>query len=772
MRLFTSFFPDFTLEEGFMFIKGGKLFQCLAEVSTLQGEIKKRRDPFLHESIKKVRLQEYLDEGWVLEKEHARTARVKKAKPHDILLEDRTWALLARLGFPVLNKDRLCKIDYSKDSTIPGKQIDVFAANSDTVVVVECKSSPTKKVVNFSKEIGELGHIKEGVNTTIKKSFTSKPKVAWIFLTQNIILSKSDKARLDEIGILHFSDEDILYYENLVDLLGSVACYQLLGKLFKNQTIPGLEYLTPAVKGKLGGFTTYSFSVEPIVLLKIGFVLHRTDSNLSAFDSYQRMVSKARIKDIERYINEGGFFPNSIIINFNTKKPLRFDEVKSCEHCSQSDVGILHLPNRYHSAFIIDGQHRLYGYGNTEWKDKNTVPVVAFENLPEERQTRIFVDINHEQKSVPTNLLMTLMGEFNWGSDNADEALGAVKARLIDRLNSAIESPLNKRIRVADEKGSEIRCLTKNYLTGQALNKTHFFGTTQKKKIIKTGSLWAGDYQTTLEKAYEFLSACFQLFEAGVPDQWAKGSMEGGFISMNAGVSSIIRVIDDIVEFLGKTESVDFGKLTGAAIAEKVKPYLLPGIDFLKTLSLEEIKKLRSHVGGSAVDIVLREFQNVINLEFYEFSPEGLAQWQKESTGKFNEDARKIGDEMQLKVREFIFATLKEKFGTKDDRWWTEGVPKDIQKRCSNERIEQGEGPDQKYMLLLDYAAIIKHQKDLLLNTFTAKDMKSASVEKRLNWFVQWNKIRNKYSHPEKGNVTEEEYAYLKETREWLSKVI
>lgn len=748
------------------------LLPQLAEVASLKGEIAKRRDRFLHETIKKARLQEYLDEGWALEKEHARTFRMKKLKPHDILLEDRAWALLARLGFPLLNKDRHCRIDYSKDPTIPGKQIDVFAADKTTAIVVECKSSAEKKSVNFSKEIGELGHIKDGVSNTIKKAFTPKIKIAWVFLTQNIILSKQDKARLEDSGILHFSDEDIGYFENLTDLLGSVACYQLLGKLFKNQTIPGLEYTTPAVKGKLGGFTTYSFSVEPIVLLKIGFVLHRTDASVSAFNSYQRMVSKSRIKDIESYINAGGFFPNSIILNFNTKKPLRFDEVKECKHCSQSDLGILHLPNHYHSAFIIDGQHRLYGYGNTKWKDKNTIPVVAFENLPEEQQTRIFVDINHEQKSVPTNLLMTLMGEFNWGSDNADEALGAVNARLIDRLNSAIESPLHKRIRVADEKGSELCCLTKNYITGQALKKTHFFGVTQKKKLVKTGSLWAGDYQSTLDKTYEFLCACLQLFEAGLPDQWGKGSTEGGFITMNAGISSAIRIMDDIVEFLGKTEHLDFTKLTGEEIAAKVKPYLVPVIDFLSALSLEEIKKLRGHVGGSAVDIVLSEFQNAVNLKFNEFSPEGLAQWQKESTGKFNEESKKIGDEMHLKLREYVFARLKEKFGTVDDRWWREGVPKTIQHQCAKERINQGEGEDHQYMNLVDYMEIIRHQKDNLINHFTPPGMGSVSTEKKLKWFLDWNRIRQKYSHPEKAKVTEEEYLFLKETREWLYKAI
>jgi DNA sulfur modification protein DndB len=745
----------------------------LDEVSSLKGEISRRKNKFIYETVKKTRLKEYEDDGWEVAKENVNTYRMKKPKAHDVLFEDRVWALFARLGFEQMNKDRNFRIQYSKKKEIPGKQIDVFAADSETVILVECKSAETRKRTSFSKDIAELGLIKEPIFNTIKKHFSpKKPKIAWIFATNNYIVSKPDELRLDENNILYFSQDDIQYYEHLVDLLGSVARYQLFGSIFRNQSILGLNYSTPAIKGKLAGFTTYSFSVEPEVLLKIGFVLHRTDSSMQAFDSYQRMVKKPRIKEIEKYINGGGFFPNSIIINFNTEKPLRFDEVQTCEHCSQSDLCILHLPNQYHSAFIIDGQHRLYGYGNTEWKSKNTIPVVAFENLPEKEQTRTFIDINNKQKSVSKNLLMTLMGEFNWGSDNHDEALAAVKTRLIDYLNNRNDSPLYKRIKLLDEKGSQKRCLTKNYLIGQALNKTNFFGITQKKKIVKTGYLWAGDYDSTLEKSYEFLNTCLQFFEMGVTEQWEKGSSEGGFITMNLGISSLIRVFDDLLEYLEKEHRIDFTKLTGEEMGGKLKPYLDPIISFVNSLSLEEIKKLRGFVGGSAVDRVLREFQNVINKDFDSFSPEGLAQWQKESTGMYNDPSRELGDDIQMRIRGFIFGKLKEEYGISDDRWWLKGIPKDIQKKCAVEKIEHGEGSEQDYLYLIDYQKIIKHQKKILLNCFTPPDLKSASVDKRVNWFAQWNKIRAKYSHPEKGKVTEEEYQFLLDLKEWLYKNI
>ena len=742
----------------------------LVEVAELKGELRKRKDKYVYETVDKALGDKYKAKGWELSKRNKKTDRMKRLKSHDVYFEDRVWALLAALDFNLINTDRNFRLAYSENPDITAKQIDVFVVDSDTALVVECKSASKRTRSSFSKDIAEIVGIKSEILKRLKKQFKRSLKVRWIFATSNVIVTKPDAARMADNDIVHFNDEDIEYYEQLGNLLGPTAKYQLLGRLFQNQKIEGLKYSTPAIRGHLGGFKTYSFSVEPEVLLRIGFVLHRTDSSEEAFKSYQRMVKKARIKQIENYINDDGFFPNSIIINFNTKRALSFKPVPSAKHSSMSELGILHLPNAYHSAFIIDGQHRLYGYGNTEWKSKNTIPVVAFENLPEKEQTRIFVDINNKQKSVPQSLLITLMGEFNWGSVNADEALSAVKTRLIDYLSSKIDSPLYKRIKLLDEPGSNTRCLTKNYLIGQALNKTNFFGLVQKKKLVKHGYLWTGDYQSTLDKSYDFLSACFQFIENDLSSQWSLGKAEGGFITMNLGVSSSIRVINDILLYLDKTASYDFATLSGEELAGLVKEYFEPVAAYLKGLTYEEIKKLRGFVGGSAVDRVLREFQNAINQKHSGFEPEGFAQWRKDNSGKFNAKAKALGDEMQLRVRDFIFDALKAAFGTANDRWWNDGVHSEIQIRCSIERIKKGDAPGTEYtqMYLLDYQRIIFDRKDLLLEVFTAPGNERLKQSKKLDWFVKWNNIRSKYSHPERGKVTEKEFEYLQQLESWL----
>ncbi|MBW1746206.1 MAG: hypothetical protein JRJ25_07835, partial [Deltaproteobacteria bacterium] len=167
-------------------------------------------------------------------------------------------------------------------------------------------------------------------------------KLKFIFATKNYFLSKPDKERLDNFGILHFDEETIQYYQDLTKHLGLSARFQLLGNLFEGQDIPELQNQIPAIVGKMGGHTYYSFSIEPEKLLKIGYVLHRNKANRKLMPTYQRLIKRARLKSVQEFVEDGGFFPNSIIIDINTNgKKLRFDKSGSQVDNALSKIGVL-----------------------------------------------------------------------------------------------------------------------------------------------------------------------------------------------------------------------------------------------------------------------------------------------------------------------------------------------------------------------------------------------------------------------------------------------
>ena len=212
-----------------------------------------------------------------------------------------------------------------------------------------------------------------------------KPKV--VLATKNIHILPAAMESLDNLDVIHLDEESISYFLSLAEHLGKAARFQLLGSLFAGQRIQGLDSKVNALRGKMGALTYYLFAIEPERLLKIAYVLHRNRANSDLMPTYQRLIRRARLQAVSRFVDTGGFFPNSIILNLEAGRSVQFD--------SQSKVGdgpvmgVLHLPQTYRSAYVIDGQHRLYGYANSERAAPELTPVVAFVNLPRPHQTKM-----------------------------------------------------------------------------------------------------------------------------------------------------------------------------------------------------------------------------------------------------------------------------------------------------------------------------------------------------------------------------------------------
>ena len=549
--------------------------------------------------------------------------------------------------------------------------------------------------------------------------------------------------------------------------MGYAAKYQLFGKLFAGQDIPNLRNKVPSIKGKMSsGHTFYSFSIDPYLLLKMGFILHRTETDVEASEAYQRLVTKKRLGDIGKYIDGGGYFPNSIIINIETKrkKGLQFDPASASEHDSDTSLGVLHLPKTYRSAFIIDGQHRLYGYSRSKSKSHHTIPVVAFHNLPQEEQAKIFVDINHQQKSVPASLLRSIMADFNWKSEDASLAISSLKTRLLTHMNYDDGNPFYERIILSEEPPTPQRCLTLETVLKWGLSsKTGFFGTVKNKTLIKTGYLTDASYEETLNKSIDLFTGCFGYIRDELEDQWNAGNGDSGFIAMNIGVAATMRTIDHILDYLVKFQNTKCEELTGQELADVVIPYLLPIVDFINSLDYDGLKKLRSYFGSGAPEKVTMEFLNAIHEEFNEFNPDGLEQWGKEHSGVFNMPAWDLGhNSIEPLIHEFIIKMLKKDLGEK--KWWNEGVPKDIQKACSDASIDEGsDEPHWHFLNTIHYNSIILKHWTILGEYFTPNGMETVKKEKKLSWLSTFNSVRKKYSHPQREVITEQEYNFLQD---------
>jgi len=189
---------------------------------------------------------------------------------------------------------------------------------------------------------------------------------------------------------------------------------------------------------------------------------------------------------------------------------------------------------------------------------------------------------------------------------------------------------------------------------------------------------------------------------------------------------------------------------------------------FVNNLSDEGLKKLRGLFGSGATEKVLREFQFAVHEQFADYDPKGLQQWIKDTSGQFNDNAYDLGyHKIEPFLHDFICNALRKEFG--DRNWWAQGIPKRVQKQCSDTRIDQGSSePEYRYLTTISYAEIIKSNWNLFGEAMTEPGKENAAKDKRIAWLAQFNLIRQKYSHPQRENITEGEYNFLDELWIWL----
>ena len=365
-------------------------------------------------------------------------------------------------------------------------------------------------------------------------------------MTENIIWSAPDKQRALGEQIRIITERELRYYLQVAEHLGKAACYQFLAEFLKDVVIPELSGRTvSAIRGKLGGRPFFCFVTTPRDLLKISFVNHRSLNDPEGAPTYQRLVSRTRMRDIGDFIKAGGYFPNNLLINF--VRPARFERSSVGER-DGIQFGRLYLPDRYRSAWIIDGQHRLYGFAPIDDKYLNqNIIVVAFENLSKTEEANLFVTINHEQKSVPKHLLADLEGELKWGSDIPSERIGSISARVINLLNIDLGEPFYNRITQQGMPTTSRTSLTIPALK-DALRRSGLLGRSAlENKVYDHGPLCGATDAETRQRAREALNEFFSMVRNSNMREWNSG--RDGFLCTNVAVQAYVIFLGSLLKY-------------------------------------------------------------------------------------------------------------------------------------------------------------------------------------------------------------------------------
>lgn len=758
-------------------------WDLLVSGEALQATYAQRKKTFIEDKVRRTLLPELEEEGWEEYKRYKneKFVGVRKFKKFDEVFEDYVWCLFAGFGFSQLNKNRFFEMSYDFQNPNHTQQIDVFAADDETVIIVECKAAEKLKDGNFKKPLEAFHGQMEGLRREARKRFP-KAKVKFIWATHNYIVTPTDQEKMRDWDIVHFSDSVINYYYELVKHLGTCARYQLLGNLFANLDIANMEDRIPAIQGEMGGHKYYSFSIEPERLLKIGYVLHRNEANRNMMPTYQRLIKKKRLNDVQKFINGGGYFPNSLIISIDSGgKGLQFDLSDKKVENAHSRLGILHLPKKYRSAYIIDGQHRLYGYSDSEYAKSNCIPVVAFVDLDRKEQIKLFMDINENQKAVPKTLRVTLNADMLWTSPDYNERRQALRSKIAQMLGEEGTSPLLGRVVVGEEEKSTVKCITVEAIQ-TALKKCSFFSQFGKKNcIVKDGTFDVGTNQGTCDLLYPFLEGCLRYVKNASPDEWERGDVGDGMLTINRGIQAVIRAINDVVNLLVSRGDCNPKTEKTEKLIRDVSFYLDPLTRYLNGLTQQERKDLRGFFGGGADTRFWRAFQKAIAEERPDFQPEGLKDYWDNEAKLFNADSRTYLLEIESKLKQIIKAKLQEQYG---DQWEIKALPKPIYTRAKSvaddrnyDSVASGNASGVVVTIwdcvtpreCKEIVVSGSHWSDLFENVLTRPEEKTVSGGKtaKTKWMEQIETLQNKLNLPSY-SVTTTEFEFIQSVYNWL----
>lgn len=755
----------------------------LIDLGAQKKEYKRRHDAFEHRSCHPAEQQKWLQDRWVVHREGKSKVQLKRLKPHDTMLEDQAWCLFYRMGYPELNARRF-KIKYQRrDGSSGEKQIDVFAKDDETVVVAECKSKEARGRRTLQKDLHETEALQKALATAVRTHYGAsfKPKFIWLYITKNIIWSEPDVERAAAINVRVITENEMQYFDSFIRHMGPAGRYQFLAEFLEGQQIPGLsDHKIPATRGTLGGRKFYSFVSNPRHLLKIAFVNHQALNHPDGRPAYQRMVSPSRIREIQKFIEGGGYFPTNILINFT--EPCRFDLLPNKENADpNTKFGWLYLPNKYKSAWIIDGQHRLYGYSHLRGKElDHPIAVIAFEKMNVKDEAELFVTINQKQKSVQRSVIISLQADLKIDSPDAKERLGAIASTIAKQINIDPTSPLAQRFAIQGVIANENQSLTIPELVN-GLVRSGLLGRIVHGNHVP-GPLSAATDEQTFARARRILNLYFsKLREANVV-RWE--GARAHYVSTNPGIRAHLLLLAEACKHLEAKKGLDPALLDEESLLKQIVPFLQPMFDVIAKASDAEMQeKFSRKFGEGGVKDYFENLCEMICAKVSDFGSDelrkGLALRGDRRITQANADVI----ELNRTMHDFIFVRLKEIHGTHELKsgqkaYWEIGV--ESQKAKSEAYQRQLSDPREKqhveaYLNVLELRDIVRQKNNWphLEGVFSIPLPGEKGKHYYLDWMGRFNELRKIPAHPTGGRTyTEEDYEFLRFIKDEFGKRI
>lgn len=248
---------------------------------------------------------------------------------------------------------------------------------------------------------------------------------------------------------------------------------------------PTFPFTTKAILVEQPLYQFFAAVVPANVLLSVAFsdamqAKIKADGVGYTVEATQRIIQSKRLAQIARFIDrEDSGFPNTIILAANYRQDGLIEEDEPLDEENGGNVPAiiskrwsviedecggytLTIPTGEKLAAVIDGQHRLFAFAETDRPERLDMNLLCsvFLDLPKPYQAQLFATINSTQKPVDKSLTYELFG-YNideeepryWSPDK-------LAVFLTRKLGTESGSPLKGRIVIAPQKDEALKQLS------------------------------------------------------------------------------------------------------------------------------------------------------------------------------------------------------------------------------------------------------------------------------------------------------------------------
>lgn len=436
----------------------------------------------------------------------------------------------------------------SKETKFGGLRVDVAGGKDGTFVCALCRTTESGAAA-ITRLVRDIAAERSGIERAIRRKFGRKyTDFRYIVAIAGPERSETISIRAREQGISVWTEGYIEAVETLFRQVGPRARHYVFRELGCNA-----KRIRDGRLGRTGRYIalshgdnpkTYTFVMPASELLDLSYVYRIQSGNVGA---YQRMLIPRKLKQVAEYLSARRSFKNNIIVNLD--RPTRFRSLRLAENNSWATVGILEIPRYYCSVWVIDGQHRLYGYARLD-RSSNSEPVIvtAIQSLDPSDQAQLFVDINENQKPVDPNIVWTLYTTIQTDRKNYTIAQ-AVKSL-------ATFGPLKGKVYVPD-------------ISSRTRRHYKIFIANLCSSIVSSGIL--NEVQPPIrfedgdgERMASLLRKYLTDLEIAIPASWRRD-----FFWTNNGLSVLLILMGAVLKNLkGKYESSAVRRLVGNALSE------------------------------------------------------------------------------------------------------------------------------------------------------------------------------------------------------------